>query len=333
MVIGTDSMPTTRRNWPVVLVITEVDDPTADLVIAEQQRRGRTSVVRVDPGDFPSNLTLAASLDTGTGSWRGALTTTSREVDLAEIGAVYWRRPTPYAFPGLEQQDEKFAAAQAREGFGGVLASLPGCRYVNHPHRNWVAEYKPAQLLALAVELGFTVPATIITSDLHAARAFARKHAPVIYKPLRLTELQANGRPQALWAQRIEPEVLDDSVAGTAHLFQAEVSGKQADLRVTVVGDQVFCVRIESATHLLDWRSNYGDLHYEVTDLPAALVPKLHAYLARFGLTFGCFDFAMGQDGTPYFLECNPNGQWAWFEPPTGLPLTAAFADALEGSE
>jgi ATP-grasp ribosomal peptide maturase len=277
-------------------------------------------------------VALAASLDTDTGLWRGRLITTSREVNLADVGAVYWRRPTPYAFPGLERQDEKFAAAQAREGLGGVLASLPGCRYVNHPHRNWAAEYKPAQL-ALAVEPGFTVPATLITSDLDAARAFAYKHAPVVYKPLRLTDLKASGRPQAMWAQRVEPDELDESVAGTAHLFQAEVIGKLADLRVTVIGDQVFCVRIESATRLLDWRSNYSDLRYATADLPAALVPKLHAYLARFGLTFGCFDFALDQAETPYFLECNPNGQWAWFEPPTGLPLTAAFADALEGPQ
>jgi hypothetical protein len=44
------------------VVVTEPDDPTADLVIVELQRRDRTT--RVDPGDFPRNVTLAASLDT-----------------------------------------------------------------------------------------------------------------------------------------------------------------------------------------------------------------------------------------------------------------------------
>jgi ATP-grasp ribosomal peptide maturase len=317
---------------PVVVVVTELDDPTADLVIVELQHRDRAAVVRVDPGDFPRNVALAASLDTDSGGWQGLITTPTRELDLAEVTAVYWRRPTPYAFPGLAPQDEEFAAAQARQGFTGVLASLSGCRYVNHPHRNWAAEYKPAQL-ALAVELGFRIPPTLITSSLAAARAFATKHAPVIYKPLRLTDLKASGRPQALWTQREAPDELDETVAGTAHLFQAEVIDKQADLRVTVVGDQVFCVRIDSEARLLDWRSNYSQLRYEETDLPAALVSKLHAYLARFDLSFGCFDFALDRAGTPYFLECNPNGQWAWLEPPTALPLTAAFANALEGPQ
>jgi ATP-grasp ribosomal peptide maturase len=250
-------------------------------------------------------------------------------VDLAEVKAVYWRRPSLYQFPGLSSQDRDFAAVQAKEGFGGVLTSLD-CRYVNHPHRNWVAEYKPSQLAA-AVRLGFEVPPTLITSDLAAARAFARKHAPVVYKPLRLTDVLRDGRPMGLWTQRVEPDVIDETVAGTAHLFQAEVLDKIADLRITVVGDRVFCVRIESAGNLLDWRSDYDALSYQVMEPPARMVPKLQAYLTQFGLKFGCFDFAVDRHGAPHFLECNPNGQWAWMEPPTGLPMAAAFADALEG--
>ncbi|MGH3885301.1 MAG: hypothetical protein ACRDSZ_01825, partial [Pseudonocardiaceae bacterium] len=30
-------------------------------------------------------------------------------------------------------------------------------------------------------------------------------------------------------------------------------------------------------------------------------------------------------------LELNPNGQWAWIEDETGLPISSALADALEG--
>lgn len=325
-------MPAAAGDRPVVLVVTGADDVTADLVIAELNRRGTCEVARVNPGDFPQDVTVSASLDVESGQWRGGLATSSRTVELTEITSVYWRRPTPHKFPGLDDQDAEFAKVQAREGFGGVLASLPGCRYVNHPHRNWAAEYKPRQL-SVAADLGFAVPPTLITSDLDAARAFVRKHAPVIYKPLRVTALVRDGRPQAMWTQRVEPEDLDETVAGTAHLFQAEVVGKVADLRVTVIGDRVFCVRIESSDGRLDWRSDYDMLTYQVADLPDPLTAKLKEYLRRFNLLFGCFDFGVSDDGTPYFLECNPNGQWAWMQPPTGLPMTEAFADALEGTQ
>lgn len=273
---------------------------------------------------------MSASLDPETGEWRGALDTPDGHFDLADVTAVYWRRPTPHTFPGLDPQNAEFAKVQAREGFGGVLASLPDSRYVNHPHRNWAAEHKPRQL-SVAAQLGLVVPPTLITSDVAAARSFARKHAPIIYKPLRVTALKQDGQPQAIWAQRVEPKDLDETVAGTAHLFQAEVVGKVADLRITVVGGQVVCVRIEAATERLDWRTDYDGLSYQAAEPPHNLVDRLHSYLRRFRLTFGCFDFALDPSGTPHFLECNPNGQWAWLEPPTGLPLTAAFADVLEG--
>jgi hypothetical protein len=55
----------------------------------------------------------------------------------------------------------------------------------------------------------------------------------------------------------------------------------------------------------------------------------IRAYLTRFGLVFGAFDFAVTRTGAWWFLECNSNGQWAWLEERTGLPMTAALADLL----
>jgi ATP-grasp ribosomal peptide maturase len=324
-------MSSSHTRQPVVLVVTGTDDVTADAVIAELNRRGRCEVARVNPGDFPRGVMMSASLDPGSGRWVGPTTTPSRQFDLTDVTSVYWRRPTPSTFPDLDDEAAEFAKVQAREGFGGVLSSLPNARYVNHPHRNWAAEYKPSQL-SVAAELGFTVPPTLITADPAAALSFAKKHSPIIYKPLRVTSIMRDGRPQAIWTQRVELDELDNSIAGTAHLFQGEVVGKVADLRVTVVGDQVFCVRIDSSVSRLDWRSDYDTLSHEAVDPPPRIIEPMQHYLRRFGLKFGCFDFALDTDGVPYFLECNPNGQWAWMEPPTGLPMTAAFADALEGN-
>jgi ATP-grasp ribosomal peptide maturase len=325
-----------RKPREVVLVVTTADDPHADLVITELNRRGRVDVVRVDPGDFPHTVTIAATLDTDVGRWEGALVTPSREMDLREVIAVYWRRPSGYRCPGLDERDAEFAAAQAVSGFGGVLTALPGATYVNRPDRNRRADSKPAQLV-LAAELGFRVPSTLITSDHVAAQEFIGKHTPVVFKPLQVTDVRRGDRPAVLWTQRVHAHEIDGSVAGTAHLFQAEVAGKLSDLRITVVGARVFCVRITSGEHggphLLDWRCDYDALSYELVDPPHGMAERLRAYLDAFGLAFGCFDFAVAPDGEPWFLECNPNGQWAWLEQPTGAPMTAAFADLLEGTK
>ncbi|MYW03811.1 hypothetical protein GT354_37130 [Streptomyces sp. SID3343] len=52
--------------------------------------------------------------------------------------------------------------------------------------------------------------------------------------------------------------------------------------------------------------------------------------MARMGLFFGAFDFAVRPDGEWVFFEVNPSGQWHWLVRRTGLPLVEAMADALQ---
>jgi ATP-grasp ribosomal peptide maturase len=314
-----------------VMVVTELDDAHADLVIAELGERG-VPVVRFDPCDFPDRLSMSAYIDgeADPSGLLGWLTTPSRVVPLGAVRSLYYRRPTGFDFSHLEPQAARFAAAQARFGLGGVLASLSGCRYVNHPNAISDAEYKPAQLAA-AVQAGFDIPPTLITNDPNEAREFTARQ-PTVYKPLYIGEYQTDdGQPASIWVREVHPEELDDTVASTMHLFQARV-GKESDLRATIIGDKAFCVRIETVDPAqLDWRYDYDQLSYTVVRPEAGLVAAMQAYLKRFGLVFGCFDFAVTREGATVFLECNPNGQWAWLEDETGEPMVAAMADLLRG--
>ena len=40
--------------------------------------------------------------------------------------------------------------------------------------------------------------------------------------------------------------------------------------------------------------------------------------MAAVGLRYGAFDFRVDPDGAPWFLECNPEGQYLWIEIETG---------------
>lgn len=307
-----------------VLVVTNLDDPTTDLVIAELHGRG-VPVVRFDSGDFPATLSVTATISSHGVS--GTLTTPSRTAELGNVRSLYYRRPSGFAFPHLDEQTARFAVTQARYGLGGVMASLPGCLYVNHPHRIGDAEFKPSGLAAAAAA-GFLLPPTLITSNADAARSFIERHGPVIYKPLS-APLYRNeeGVSCTVKVADVAVDDIDGTVTGTAHLFQQRVD-KAADARVTVIGDHVFAVRIDS--DLLDWRTDYSRLTYTPVEPPPGLTAVLYRYLTHFRLVFGCFDFAIGRDGQWWFLECNPSGQWAWLEPETGLPMVAAMADLLE---
>lgn len=307
-----------------VLVCTEYEDATADLVIAELNRR-RVPVLRFDPGrDFPAPVVLAAHM--GAAGWGGRLTVGERTADISAVRAVYHRRPGPY-LTGSGGQAARFAAQENRRGLGGVLGALPGCLYLSHPQAIARAEYKPAQLDA-ATRVGLTVPATLITNDPIEGKTFCAER-PAIYKPLHAGVYDVEGEPAGIWAAPVEAGEIDGAVSHSAHLFQARVP-KVADVRVVVVGEQVFSARITAPPGVVDWRAEYQSLAYAPVACPDGVRGALVRFLAGFGLNFGAFDFAVTADGAWWFLECNPNGQWAWLEDAAGLPITQAIADLLE---
>lgn len=320
---------------PLVLVVTSLEDVTADLVIAALNER-QVPVARVNPADIGTDLTFGARISAGAPAWGGRLRTATREVELEEVAAVYYRRPTPYSarFAHLPAQQRSFATDEARHGLGGVLHNLRGARYVNHPAAVSRADFKPAQLQCFA-ELGLTIPATLVTNDAEQARKFAAEHDRIIYKPFRGLPAGEDGHAGAIWAQRVDPDTFDDSIAVMPHLFQAEIP-KTGDARVTVIGQQVFASRIEAPDGALDWRRGDWDnlLHAPVV-VPAPIEAALHRYLSSFGLAFGCFDFDLTGDerlpGSWTAIECNPNGQWGWL--PEAPAITEAFADILSRKE
>lgn len=308
-------------NGRPVLVATEYEDATADLVITELNRR-RVPVVRFDPARDSSSLSARVGPD----GWAGTLRIGHRTADLANVRGLYHRRPSSYT-PDSDNQAARFAAQENRRGLGGVLGALPHCLYLSHPQAIARAEYKPAQLAA-ASALGMRVPPTLITNDPAEAKAFAAEQ-PTIYKPLHADAYEVDDEPAGIWAAPVNPGEIDDGVRHCTHLFQAQVT-KTSDMRAIVVGDRVFCARIIAPPGVVDWRAEYRNLRYETVACPDDLRGALLRFVAHFSLNFGAFDFALTADDTPWFLECNPNGQWAWLEAAAGLPITAAIADLLE---
>jgi len=124
-----------------------------------------------------------------------------------------------------------------------------------------------------------------------------------------------------------------ESLSYAPVIFQRRIE-KKIDLRVTVVGDQVFAVSIDSQALKeteTDWRhSSVSSLDHEVFDLPKDLGESCKLMVKRLQLRYGAIDLVMDKSGKYWFLECNPNGQWAWIENRTGLPISAAIVDEME---
>jgi ATP-grasp ribosomal peptide maturase len=308
------------RGATTVAVFTAQADVTADYVVRELNARG-VQVFRCDPGEFPATVTLAAR----SGSrWTGRLEADGRTVALDDVVCAWWRRPSRIETDACTAEPQ-WSAREARAGFLGLMSVLP---WLNHPDELRRAEHKPLQL-AYAAAVGLAVPPTLITNDPDEVREFGKQHGALIYKPFASGGL-CNHR--MIYASRIDLDTVDDSVRLTAHLFQPQIP-KDHELRVTLVDGQAFAARIDAGSEAgrRDWRADYASLTYSAGELAPVVVDKLRAYARRMRLRFVAVDMIVTPAGDHVFLEANPNGQWAWIEDATGLPIAAAIADALEG--
>ncbi|MFF9570670.1 ATP-grasp ribosomal peptide maturase [Streptomyces sp. NPDC014685] len=315
-----------------VLVIAANDDWPTDRVVTELTGRG-VEVFRMDTCDFPQCVGVTARIGREHG-WAGELATAQRTVGLPRVGAVYYRAPGAFRFPaGMTGPEERFAASQARAGLGGVLSALE-CRWVNHPTFMARAEYKPVQLEAARAS-GLRIPPTLITNRPQAVRDFAAAiPGPLICKPVSSPVLIEDGRLKTVYTRLLTKEDLADlrGVESTAHLFQAWVD-KSHEVRLTVVGERMFAAEVHagSAAAHVDWRSDYGSLTYSTTDVPEDIAAGMRLLMDRLHLSYGAADFIVDRSGRWWFLEVNPCGQWDWIQGATGLPITAAIADELQG--
>jgi glutathione synthase/RimK-type ligase-like ATP-grasp enzyme len=253
------------------------------------------------------------------------LETSDGPLDLGQCRVIWWRRPQPFDIheelddPELQQ----FAHAEMYEAFAGMWNALDAV-WMNPPRNDEVAHRKVYQL-RVAQDVGLTVPETLITSDPEAARAFiARRGAGrTIYKAFSATE--------RLWRETrlVKPEELTliDNVAYAPVIFQEYVPA-EVDLRITVVGDEIFAAEIHSqrTRYRVDMRMDINNALIAPVKLPAELEDGLHRLMAKLGLVYGAIDMRRSPDGAHIFLEINPAGQWLFIEEKTGQPISEAIA-------
>jgi len=314
-----------------VLVLTQQRDSHADLVIRELNRRG-VPLIRFDTSDFPLRSTLVAYSQQGT--WRVSLQFQQRAIEFDQIASVWYRRPTPFEFePTLTPTGRQFANAEARMAIGGLLRSMD-CLWVNHPEKIVTADYKPLQL-KLASACSLEIPRSLVTNNPDEAKDFFEHcKGEMIYKTLSGGMIASeDGEVLSIYTNRITADNLKDiqRVKYTACLFQEYVP-KQIELRITVIGSNVFAAEIHSQhseRSATDWRASYEDLRYAIHELPSEVRQKCLTLVRRCELAFAAIDMILTPDNRYVFLELNPNGQWGWIEHATGLPLCKTMADLL----
>ncbi len=217
----------------------------------------------------------------------------------------------------------------ARVQWAAFMRSLMvfrGAKWVNDPTATYFAEQKAVQL-AVANELGFIVPRTLITND---TGNLSELRPPAVMKGIDTVLAYKDGREYFAFAESFDPGGLEGSSLRRIPVTIQEAVEPKVDLRVTVVENRAFAAEIRSGGAGIagDWRKNKQNLTYSKHLLPTS-VEQLCIELTRaLGLRFGAIDLARTGDVYSFF-EINPTGEWSWLVDSAGLPIDEAIADVL----
>ncbi len=317
----------------MILILTDDSDPHAEYVEQRLQQRG-AKFLRFDPGHFPSKAALSVGFSPlGT---KSTLRVGTEEVDLQSIKSVWYRRPNS-SLPHDEITDKltrEYISEECKVITHDVWNSLE-CFWLPAQQRVLrKAELKASQL-KLAGSLGFELPPTLFTNNPEDFMAFYQEHNGNIISKLPSSSLyRFTGKTFNRYTQVVSKRDIAHAqgIRLCPMIFQAYVP-KRVELRITVVGKEVFAVEIHSqhSNHTRhDWRRyDRFATPYFPHDLPPHVQQLCIKLVERLGLCYGAIDMVVTPDDRYVFLEINPNGQYLWIEQVTGLPISDAICDLL----
>lgn len=309
----------------MILVVSHDGDDHAGRVLGALAAAGHPALL-FDTAAFPQQMTVAQCF--GGGPVRFDVLMGGRRLPVDDCGAVWWRRPQPFALhPALDPGVAGFAYSECREAIEGMWAASPAT-WVNDPARDDAAHHKPFQL-TMAAAVGLAIPRTLITNDPDEARKFIDDIGAdrTIYKTFLATE--EHWRETRLL--RRDELALLDQVRLAPVIFQEYIAA-DADVRLTVIGDDAFAVEVTKSpsAYPVDYRVDMDGATFRRVCLPDEVLRSVHALLDRLGLRYGAVDLLRTQDGYT-FLEVNPAGEFLFVEDRSGVPLAAAMASYLAG--
>lgn len=307
-----------------ILIVTHSGDLHADLLTPILAAKGG-AWFRIDLDTFPRDYELIQSFQPD--GCRGEIRhlPSGASIDVAEIGAVWARKPGEFAYRSadLGPQELAYAKMESEQALFGLLYGLD-CYWVSHPLAMRSAMWKGEQLQR-AQRLGFRVPTTLITNSAAQVRQFrAQLPEQMIFKAMSTPTLAAEEVAaddcvaQGLTTTLIDDDMMEsiDAVAELPCQFQQYVA-KQYELRVTVIGRRVFAARIHSqddSRTAVDCRDMSAPIRYTPTLLPPQIERRCLELVASYGLNYSALDLIVTPDKEYVFLENNPAGQFLFIE-------------------
>jgi hypothetical protein len=319
----------------VLLIITSTTDVGSDYVVHRLHDRD-LRFVRLNTNEYPSRFDV--SLRVADGYSDLTIMHEDGSIRSEDITGVIFRRPVvPPVTEGVTEQDAAFVEREHLELLRSLWRSIPQHLWLNHPNSLWLARNKYEQLQR-ASSMGLHIPETLVTSNPGTIQSFGREVGwPLVAKAVKHGfDFRSEGARLAV-TRKISAADLDDieSCARSPMIVQQLVH-KAVDLRITVVGDNVFSAAIHSQDApetSTDWRAVHAlgglDLEHTRHDLPEDIEEACIELARSYGLGFSAIDMAQARDGQYFFFEMNPNGEWVWIEQRLGYQICDTIIDRL----
>lgn len=318
----------------MILIVSNKSDITSDFFVSKLTSLG-LECFRLNTEDFPTAVDVCFRVDSAN-KVSGFIEDGISRVDLSAIKGIWYRRPRPAEISGqiTDKHIQELCAREATVALDGIIKSI-NCNWVSHPDKIRAAESKVYQLYS-ASRLGFRLPRTIITNVKSEIVAFGDSvctNDRLVIKTISSGRIECNEDEYLIYTNlfNLQDEPLERA-RFTANYLQEFVK-KKTDIRVNVFGTQVFATKIDTQQDpdwpIVDWRKYQDTVEYRMFDLPFELEKRCVKLVRSLGLAFSAMDFVLDENDEYYFLEMNPNGQWAWIEEKTGAALSMALVDIL----
>ncbi|MGM8503822.1 hypothetical protein ACS6I1_06905 [Enterobacter hormaechei subsp. xiangfangensis] len=234
----------------------------------------------------------------------------------SNCSSIYYRKPTPENLNdiiGVKYHNhcyrEVFSLVEGiAEAFDGKCLSRPS---ILRKADNKVLQAK------IADKIGFSTPDYCLTNSPHLLTSYLAED--IIVKPLSNGVVEDEHHKEIVQTNLFDKSKNMSTLKFSPAYFQ-KYSNKQYEVRITIVNEIFFPVKIESENKI-DWRRKDNKIIYSKINIPQKIKDKCLVYMQFFGIDFGCFDFIVF-DNEWLFLEMNANGQWVWLEHETGLNIS-----------
>lgn len=319
-----------------ILVITTSRDVGVDLLIKELRKNKEVKVFRFNTEEYPQKIKIRTYLNKD-GKIDSIITLPYQNIlNTSDIFSVFYRREAePILSPKIKRREDLMFARIEVIGELDTLWDTINCFWVNHPRYSTALMTKVAQTY-YAGKVGFRVPKTLVSTDYNELVNFYYNEcgSNVVAKQLGNARGAQDWIDGRLYTQKIEKEhlkILKYSLYAPV-MFQ-EAIPKKLELRITVIGNRIFAVSIDSQANkntVVDWRRGpIGKLKHSIYKLPLDIEKKLTRLHRLLGLVYSGTDMIVTPSGEYVLLELNPNGEYVWTEILAKLPMTKELAKLL----